>query len=175
MVVGDKSRFAVESNLDDTTVDERGHAWRHGQARLWCAGEEVGHWERYTLLGDLALHSASVIERRALRRNAELAALPAEALAALIVEKLYTDRGQSDREVKDDWARLSPHLIGPPLEAFDGWHVVIAESERYARLVWFRSTDPSRASWIDLAPGELEAVMGEFIASYEALPKPLGG
>jgi hypothetical protein len=51
MIVGNKSRFAIEFELDAVKfADPQLAEWNYGRIRWWCGGEEVGRYECDTTL-----------------------------------------------------------------------------------------------------------------------------
>lgn len=168
MIIGKKSRFAIEFELDAMKLaDVRLAEWLYGRIRWWCCGEEVGLYEDDTTIRDVAIEAARFLAYEGKRRDDHLLSAPSPEALRTFVGALYEDHGQSDDQVEADDERYRRFVVKPQVDVFDPWDIFLIEGEMGARLIWRRGTEAEPRE-CELAPGEFDDVLKQFLA---ALPK----
>jgi hypothetical protein len=164
MIIGDQSRFAVEFELHHEALSDPELAdWQYGQVCWWCGGVQVGAYDPWTTLRDVAIQSADFLRGAGKRQDAELMSLSASQVVESILA-LRDDHGQSDEQVRLDEARFRRFRIGPAVSVFDPWFIVLVEDGETARLVWYLH-DSRDVREQRLSVGEFESVLQEFLAN----------
>ena len=79
-VFGERSRFAIEFDLDD----EHHGAWMYGRFCYWCDGLRVGDYELSTSLRDVLFQLDEQAKYRQRRGNRRFSVMPAEAVFRLL-------------------------------------------------------------------------------------------
>jgi hypothetical protein len=169
MIVGDKSRFAIEFDPDDVKLaDPKLGEWLYGRLRWWCGRESVGRFEDDTTLRDIAIDAQRALEYAGNRRDDVLTKVSARTAVQAITEALFEDHGQSDEQLAADEERYRRFLVRPLVEEFDAWDVFLFEGQQDARLIWRQSDDDGELHETWLAAGEFDAVQQKFLTELRS-------
>lgn len=168
MLVGDKSRFAIEFELDEEKLADPALAeWLYGRIRWWCGGEPVGLFDDDTTLRDAAIDAERVLAAADSRRDDALMQVSAQEVVDTIVRALFEDLGQSDEELAADEKKYRPFLARPLIGEFDAWDIFVIEGGREARLIWRLASD-ARINETRLAAGEFDSVLKKFLTELRS-------
>lgn len=169
MLIGDKSRFAIEYELDETDLSPAATVrWLYGRICWWARGERLGAYAEHETTGEIAGALRFILKDEGKRFSRELFQMPCEDALVLIVRALYLDDGQSGEQVAKDARQFSRFYITPGSDVFDGWRIVLIEGERSAKLIW-RLQDYGAVQESILELGEFERVARDYLKS---LPRP---
>jgi hypothetical protein len=165
MFIGDKSRFAIEYELDETDLPPAEAArWLYGRICWWARGERIGTYAEHETTGEISGALRFILKEEGTRFNRELFQMPSEDALMLIVKALYLDDGQSDEQMAEDARKFSRFYVSPGSDVFDDWRIVLIEGERSAKLLWCRQDyGPVQESILEL--GEFERVAGDYLKS----------
>lgn len=162
-VVGERSRFAVEYELDEN----HGGEWMFGRFCYWCDGLQVGDFELGTSLRDALFQLDELAKNRRFHANPRFNAMPAKAVFRLLDTALFgpIDLGNTDVAEVEQWAR---HNIVPPLDVFDHWKGFLLEDEQTARLI-FASDPYVDVRELSLKADEVDAVLDSVRSSLTGI------
>lgn len=164
MIVGDRSRFAIEFELDQSKLAESEFgSWLFGKIRFWCCGEQIGRYEGDTTIRDIVIEAERFIASRKKRHDCVLATATSEEIVDTICNALYVDSGQTDEKVQADTDRYGPFVVSPEADVFDPWRMLLVEGDHAARLIWYRK-DEHVLHECTLNRGEFEVVLDRFLA-----------
>jgi hypothetical protein len=152
-IFGDRSRFAVEYELDAN----HGNEWMFGRFCYWCDGCQVGDYELGTSLRDVLFQLDEIAHYSGRRRNQRFSKMPAAGAFRLLNGTLFgrPDISANRLSEEEQWAR---HQVLPPLDVFDDWRAFLVESDECARLLYAR--DPySHVKEVILMTGEIDALL----------------
>jgi hypothetical protein len=173
MIVGDKSRFAIEFELDQAKLADAEFApWLFGRIRFWCCGDQVGQYEADTTIRDVVVEVERFIADEGKRHDTTIAEAARDEVVRTIVSALYVDSGQADQRVQNDADRFGPFVVSPEVDVFDPWHIFLVEGDRAARLIWHRKGEQTLHECA-LARGEFEFVLRSFLGAMENLATDL--
>ncbi|WP_155981388.1 Imm42 family immunity protein [Nocardia sp. BMG111209] len=160
MLVGDRSRFGIEYELD--AVGPGGPDRLPGRLRWWCGGEPVGRYDVATSIAEAAVATGRIAARADRRRNADLMARPAAEVVRIVTDALFTDNERTEEQIDADARLYWPSFVGPRTESFDPWDVFVVEDGPAARLIWCRIGRPEIRECA-LRRGEFDGVLRMFL------------
>jgi hypothetical protein len=164
MIFGDKSRFAVQFELDE----DSGGAWMFGKFCFFIAGSEVGDYSLGTSLRDVLMAMSELLRDAGDREGRGLFELGASALYERLDAALYGggDDALDEQATDECWARFNLTL---PVDVFSGWKVFMVERAPEARLVFYDfKGEPRTVMEAELRAGEVDDVLR---AAYEELDR----
>jgi hypothetical protein len=131
VALGDKSRFAVEYELDMSFGGE----WMFGRFCYWCGGQAVGDYGLGTSLRDVLFGLDQILkyaDRRAATRFEGMSA--PDVFRTLYAAFFGPEESSADSAVinEEEWAR---HAIVPAVDVFDHWKGFLVENGVTGRLV----------------------------------------
>lgn len=152
-VVGDRSRFAVEYDLDE----QHGGEWMFGRFCYWCGGQRVGDYGLGASLRDILFQLETLLRNKQLRASRRFDGMSAMAAFRLIDVALFgAIECDADRLAEEEqWAR---HNIFPPVDVFDRWKGFLVEDRHGARLM-FACEPYVDVRELVLESGEVDAVL----------------
>lgn len=167
MKIGDKSRFAVEFELDPTGRTDPDLAfWLYGRIRWWCGNEPVGRYDDGATIRDVAVSVGRFVQYRGKRSDPELFRSPAGEVLSTVKAALFEDRGQTDEQIAADSLRYRRFWITPRVDEFDGCDLVLVEHNDRGRLLW-RTNDLPGPREARLANGEFDSVATAFLKALD--------
>jgi hypothetical protein len=129
IIVGDKSRFAIEYELDPEPAGE----WLNGSIKLWLGGRAVGEAPPTELrsLRDYLFMFEYIVSGEGRRSNVALFVEPFERAVRLLDDSLFTgdDHELEQRATEEQWGLLLLEL------GFPSGHVYAVESGDEVRLL----------------------------------------
>ncbi|MQY29180.1 Imm42 family immunity protein [Nocardia aurantia] len=167
MLVGDRSRFGIEYELD--AVDPERPDRLPGHLRWWCGGDPVGRYDPAISIVAAAVATDRIAARAGRRRHPDLMAVPAADVVRIVTDALFTDNERTEEQIDADGRLYWPLFVGPRTESFDPWDVFVVEDETAARLIWCRIGHPEVRECA-LRRGEFDAVLRMFLDGL-----PFGG
>ncbi len=165
MIVGDKSRFAIEAE-PDSFVD----GWILGHFRFWIDGEQVGDW------GDVAdlkgclwwLRDFQAVPRD--RFDAKLVGLAPDTIFHLLYDAALGPRAISDpamQPIPDAVPRFHLRRLG--MSSFEQFDLLLIKDDLgRERLLW-KAADSALIHEFTFEPNEMEVVAGQFCEQFEKL------
>ncbi len=162
MILGEKSRFAIEWLIDETNTDSR---YNFGSICLWIADRQIGELQETVILSMPWSGFQGFLQFQGQRCEPSLESRDGEDVLRIVVEAL--DGGEHDR----DWEEISAlsrryhrFCLLPAIgcEAFDGEWVVLIECADYERVIC-KQYGTNEIFEIRLETGEAETVMRTFV------------
>ena len=170
LLFGEKSRFAVEFDLDDAPGGE----WMFGRICYFCDRNQLGDYVLGTSLRDVLFQLERIHCDAGRRSNPRLFAMPTEPLFRLLDSSLFGDQARSgdDRADEEQWAR---HSILPEVDVFETWKAFLVEDEESARLI-VAQLHTDKIVELRLRHGEVDAVLGDVIRELKRIyAREMGG
>jgi hypothetical protein len=164
MIVGDKSRFAVQFELDE----DSGGAWMFGKFCFFIASLEVGNYSLGTSLRDVLMAMTELVRDVGKREGGNLFDLDAAALYEQLDTALFAggDDVLEEQAVDECWARFNMSL---PVDVLGGWKIFLVERSPKARLVFCNlEKEPRNVMEAELRAGEVDYVLK---LSYDELER----
>ena len=162
-IFGDRSRFAVEYDLDD----DHGGEWLLGRFCYWCGGARIGDFELGTSLRDVLFQLERIAGDAGRRTNPRFRGVSADQVFNLLNAALFGPGSFTQSEVanEEQWAR---HVILPSVDVFDGWSGFLIEEPSSARLIT-TCLRGGRIEEVLLKAGEVDHVLKEVVRELEVL------
>lgn len=130
MVIGDKSKFAIEYELDEDYGDE----WLFGKLCYWIKSERIGDYNLGTSLRDVMFQIKILLRDKNNRENERLINLETKELYNILDSALYGyDISEYDEiSIKENWARFNVLI---PIDVFNDWKVYLIEDKDISRFI----------------------------------------
>lgn len=156
MIVGERSRFAIEYELDK----EYGGVWLYGKMCFWINDTCVGDYELGTSLRDVLFAMKNIVSDSGNRINPNLFLLNTEELFNRLDITLYGCEVSPYEQVANEeiWARLDANIL---VDIFNDWKVYIIENDEKARVIVGRLVSECKYSVFEteLKPNEFDKVV----------------
>jgi hypothetical protein len=153
MIFGDRSKFAVQFQLDQNYGGE----WLFGKFCYWINGQQVGDYNLGTSLRDVLFLLVSIVRDNGQRKSTELYALDKDEFYSRLNTALYGTEPSpySNNALEETWARFNVTLH---VDVFDSCKVFLVEKEDNARFV-FKKSEEGHIHEAKCEPGEFDAVI----------------
>jgi hypothetical protein len=161
-ILGDKSRFAIEYQLDSPTAGYPG-----GYICLWAAGSRIGDFDEYVLLGVPEDFFRRCLAHAGQRQAPALNERSKEEILRVVHAALFDEPGATFGQGEEAERRFRKLCMCPGAgKPFDGEFAVLLEELDACRFIW-RDKETNIAREVELASGEFEEVVKAFLASLD--------
>ena len=165
MIIGDKSRFAIEAE-PDSFVD----GWILGHFRFWVDGKEIGDWGDTADLKSCCGWLRDFQSKPVDRFDASLRGLDRSGVFRLLYDTVMGAGGIANPEEQPIPCAFSRFHIGYlGMSSFDRFHLLLVkDAAGRERLLW-RKAGSSLIHEFTFEPNEMEAIAGQFCDQFEKL------
>ena len=165
MIVGDKSRIAIEA--EPTSFVEK---WILGHFRFWIDGKEVGDWDDTADLKGCWGWLRDFQNKPVDRFDASLVGLASDGIFRLLYDAVMAPGGIANPEKQPvPYAASRFHLGHLGMSSFEQFDLLLVKDEGgRERLLW-RKADSSLIHEFTFEPNEMEVVAGQFCDQFEKL------
>ena len=162
--IGSPEAFAVRIDLDQDFAGE----WLLGRVCYLIGGNQIGDFELGTSLRDVLLQMHFVFKDCGKRRNARFDGKSKDELRDLIDSALRGTSAFYDIAKAEMWAR---HEITPPVDVFDGIHVLQFDKASESHLIWYSTSGNAAATTHELMLpcGTVDCVLRQLRELLEAM------
>ena len=165
MIVGDRSRFAIEAEPDSFV-----EGWILGHFRFWIDGKDVGDWDDAADLKGCLWWLKDFQRNPWDRFDASLVGLDPCHIFRLLYDTVMAPGGIANPEeqpVPNAYPRF--HLSHLGMSSFEQFDLLLVKDEAgRERLLW-RKADSAVIHEFTFEPNEMEVVAGQFCDQFEKL------
>ena len=134
MIIGNRSNFAVEFELDK----EYNGVWLFGKFRYWIKGRRIGDYEMGASLRDVLFSLDTILYDIGNRTHVKLFSLEGKELFAMLDNTFYEESQYVEVANEENWARFNINL---PVDIFDDYRMYIVENFETARILIKHTSD----------------------------------